>query len=218
MFKNLSKELSISLLILGAAAAGFALVALSNSTATLATGHDEVVITVDNCWEHLELGEPFTGEFGGSYTCAIGLKVFPSYLDHYLPPIDETYDTRENYIERLHDDIIAACLERRTGFSLARCNADSDAYAVYAGYLFNHLSITPSGDLDNGQESELLVLLWADIKINEWGNQERYEQDDLPPTAGSYYVYRPTVEPQAPQEDRDPPPTITKHPAGQPAV
>ena len=205
MLKNLSKELSIYLLIMAAAAAGFALIALSKSTTALATSHDEVILTADNCWKHVELGEPFTDEGGASLTCDIGLKAFPSYLDYKLPPIDETYDTRENYIQRLQDDIVAACLERRAGSSLARCNADSDAYVVYAGYLFNHLSITTSGDLNNGQESELLVMLWADIKVNEWGNQERYEQDDLPPTAGSYYVYRPTVEPQPPQTDREPP-------------
>ena len=187
MFKNLSKGLSIYLLILAAA---FALMALSNSTITLAQD-DEVTY----CWDTQEL----------SIDCTPRIGTFKDYLDDKLPPVDETYDTRDNYIQRLYDDMIAGCLERPGGGggSANSCTTGSTR-TVYGHYLYSHLS--RDSLLINGQESELLIMLWADIKVNEWGNQERYDQDDLPPTAGSYYVYRPTVEPQPPQEDRDPPP------------
>ena len=202
MLKNLSKNLSIYLLIMAMAAAGFALIALSNSTAALATSHDEVVITAENCYLHLRPFEPYQDEHGIEYRCSIDLGDFQPYLEHILPPVDETYDTRENYIQRLYDDMIAACIERRAGSSTAGCrNSESP---VRLGYLYSQLPIDSASRL-RGQEGELLLLLWAEIKVNEWGNQERYEQDDLPPTAGSYYVYRPTVEPQPPQADREPP-------------
>ena len=140
-----------------------------------------------------------------NYACIVDLEDLPAgYLDHSttkLPPIDETYDTRENYIQQLYDDMIAGCNERITG-STARCR--NPISPVVTGYLYSYLPTGTAGKLA-GQESKLLVLLWADIKVNEWGNQERYAQDDLPPAGGSYYVYRPTVEPQPPQADREPP-------------
>ena len=205
MLKNLSKNLSIYLLILATAAAGFALIALSSSTTALATTHDddEVVITGDNCWKYAELGGAIPGDVGNT-PCRVFLQNFQPYLDYKLPPIDETYDTRENYIQRLYDDMIAVCNARRAGNSLTACH--NPISRIKLGYLYEGLPISGSDSaLTNGQESELLILLWADIKVNEWGNQERYEQDNLPPTAGSYYVYRPTIEPQPPQADREPP-------------
>ena len=187
------------------AGAGFALVALSNSTATLATSHDEeVVITAENCYLHLEPFGLYQDEFGIYYRCSIDLADFQPYLGHILPPINETYDTRENYIQRLYDDMIAGCNERLTATGSSTAGCRNPQSPVRTGYLYSHLPIDSASKL-RGQEGELLLLLWADIKINEWGNQERYDQDDLPPVAGSYYVYRPTVEPQPPQEDRDPP-------------
>ena len=198
MLKNLSKELSIYLLIMVTAMTGFALVALSNSTVALATSHDEETAY---CWDTHELGDSFLGEFGESFICTITLANFQPFLNQHLPPIDETYDTRAGYIQRLHDDMIAACYERRAGSSLSRCTSGG----VYAGYLYNHLPINADGYFLNGQESELLILLWSEIRINEWGTQSLWEPDSHPPARGSYYVYRPTVEPQPPQADREPP-------------
>ena len=195
MLRNLSKELSIYLLIMAAAAAGFALVALSNSTAALAQNDDET-----HCWDTQEL----------SLNCTPRIGNFKAYLDDHLPPVDETYDTRENYIQRLYDDMIAGCLERPGGGNPTTASCTDPTRTVYGHYLYSHLS--RNSLLIDGQESELLVMLWTDIKVNEWGNQERYEQDDLPPTTGSYYVYRPTVEPQPPQADREPPQRSTARP------
>ena len=193
MFKKLSKELSIYLLIMAAAVAGFALIALSNSAAALATTHDE---EPTYCWDTYELGERYTNEHGVLFECVLFFGEINPYFDRHLPPIDETYDTRENYIQRLKDDIVNTCKEIRIAAGRSAIQCDLVDHDVRLGYLYSY-----TGDygqnLDHGQESELLLLLWADIKVNEWGNQERYEQDDLPPTAGSYYVYRPTIEPQA---------------------
>ena len=183
------------------AAAGFALVALSNSTATLATSHDEETAY---CWDTMSLGERYRNEHGTQFECLVHIGEINDYLDRRLPPVDETYDTRENYIQRLKDDIVNTCKEIRTAAGRGDIQCTIAEHDVRLGYLYKHGTFGDS--IDEGQESELLIMLWADIKINEWGNQERYDQDNLPPTAGSYYVYRPTVEPQPPQEDRDPPP------------
>ena len=112
---QITKKLSIYLL----AIAG--LIALATATTTLA---DDPIIPADqHCWEVVELGDRYTDNVGSPLVCQLNRDRFEDYLDHFLPPIDETYDTRENYIEQLYNDMVDGCCARRAGGSTSACRS-----------------------------------------------------------------------------------------------
>ena len=150
----------------------------------------------EQCWESYELGEDVDDD-GTTQKCLLHLDDVEDWLDANLLTVDTRYQSRDSYISELHDEILARCEEKR---SESECsNPDHD---VRSGYLYALRSGTEQ--LDDGRDSELFIIRWAERRIDGWHNQERYTREGVPSDTGSFYVWKPAVTPAQRDSDATP--------------